>query len=88
MYNTGQLPSITVQTLWPGLCIYSGMEKRVFGVILASLGIIGLVVAAVLFMRGGGGAHHTRSLIVFILLGLIFFISGVGLVKNTTDKPT
>ncbi|HTJ11771.1 MAG TPA: hypothetical protein VL547_07090 [Dinghuibacter sp.] len=64
------------------------MEKRIFGVILASLGIIGLVVAAILFMNGGGGPHHTRSLIVFILLGLIFFFSGIALVKNTTDKPT
>ena len=64
------------------------MEKRIFGVILASLGIIGLIVAAVLFMNGGSGPHHTRSLVVFIILGLIFFFAGIGLVRNTTDKPT
>lgn len=64
------------------------MEKRILGIILASLGIIGLIVAAVLFMNGGGGPRHTRSLIVCIVLGLVFFFSGIGLVKNTRDKAT
>jgi hypothetical protein len=64
------------------------MEKRILGIILAILGVLGLLVAAVLFMNGGGGARHIRSICVFGLLGAVFFFSGIGLVRNTNDKAT
>jgi uncharacterized membrane protein len=56
--------------------------KRTFGTILTILGIIGLIYAAIGFVQNSEGA---KSLIVFAVLGVIFFFTGIGLVKNTTD---
>lgn len=56
--------------------------KRTFGTILTILGIIGLIYAAVGFVQNSEGV---KSLIVFAVLGVIFFFTGIGLVKNTTD---
>lgn len=57
--------------------------KRTFGTILTVLGIIGLIYAGYGFV-----AHsiQTRELIVIGLIGIIFFFSGIGLVKNTKDE--
>ena len=57
--------------------------KRIFGAILTLLGIVGLIYSAVTFSNGSAG---TRDMIVFGVLGLIFFISGIGLVKTTKDE--
>lgn len=57
--------------------------KRTFGTILTVLGIIGLIYAAVGFVQNSEGA---KSLIVFAILGVIFFFTGIGLVRNTTDQ--
>ena len=57
--------------------------KRTFGTILTILGIIGLIYA------GWGFVNHsqqTRGLLVYGVIGLIFFVSGIGLVKNTKDE--
>ncbi|RZK57413.1 MAG: hypothetical protein EOO87_02995 [Pedobacter sp.] len=57
--------------------------KRTFGTILTILGIIGLVYA------GWGFVQHslqTRELLVIGVIGIIFFVSGIGLVKNTKDE--
>ncbi|WP_343302662.1 hypothetical protein AAHN97_14045 [Chitinophaga niabensis] len=57
--------------------------KRIFGAVLTVLGIIGLIYA------GYGFVQHsvkTRELIVVGIIGLIFFFSGIGLVKNTKDE--
>ena len=57
--------------------------KRTFGTILTILGIIGLIYA------GWGFVNHsqdTRGLAVYGVIGLIFFVSGIGLVKNTRDE--
>lgn len=57
--------------------------KRTFGTILTILGIIGLIYA------GWGFVQHsiqTRELIVISIIAIIFFISGIGLVKNTKDE--
>lgn len=64
------------------------MEKRVLGIILAILGIAGLILAAISFMQGGDGARHIKSLLVYGVLGIIFFVAGIGLVRNTNDKAT
>jgi uncharacterized membrane protein len=56
--------------------------KRTFGLILTILGIVGLIYAAVGFAQG---TENTRALIVYGILGLIFFLTGIGLVKNTQD---
>lgn len=64
------------------------MEKRVLGIILSILGIIGLIYAAVTFLNGGNGERNVKSMITFGILGLIFFFSGIGLIRNTKDRPT
>ncbi|RZK81852.1 MAG: hypothetical protein EOO92_03875 [Pedobacter sp.] len=57
--------------------------KRTFGTVLTILGIIGLIYSGYGFTQQSGA---TRQLIVFGVIGLIFFFTGVGLVKNTKDE--
>jgi uncharacterized membrane protein len=59
--------------------------KRLFGIILTVLGIAGLIYAAIVFMDANGGGPQVKSLIVYGLLGAIFFFTGIGLIKNTRD---
>jgi hypothetical protein len=60
--------------------------KRIFGAILTMLGIGGLIYTAVLFSNTGGSNHDIKSLVIFGVLGLLFFISGIGLVRTTKDE--
>ena len=60
--------------------------KRIFGTVLTILGIGGLIYTAVLFMNTGGSNKDIRAIIIFGVLGIIFFASGIGLVKNTKDE--
>jgi hypothetical protein len=64
------------------------MEKRILGIILAILGVLGLVLAAIGFLHGGDTSRHIKSIVVFGLLGAVFFFAGIGLVRNTNDKAT
>jgi hypothetical protein len=64
------------------------MEKRVIGIILTLLGVVGLIMAAVNFMNGGGGAKTIKEIIIYGILGAIFFFAGIGLVRSTKDRPT
>lgn len=59
--------------------------KRIFGSILTTLGIVGLIYAAFMFIQGQGG-ESWKTLIVLSILGLIFFTSGIGLIKGTKDE--
>ncbi len=56
--------------------------KRIFGTILTILGIIGLIYTGYELIN-----QNTEyiSLIVIGVIALIFFFSGIGLVKNTKD---
>ena len=63
------------------------MEKRVIGIILTLLGIAGLIFAAVKFMNGAEGSRGVKEIAIYGILGAIFFFSGIGLVKNTHDRP-
>jgi len=58
--------------------------KRIFGPFLIILGIIGLIWAAVLFLNDNNADWKTT--LVFSILGIIFFSSGLGLIKSTQDK--
>ena len=60
--------------------------KRIFGTVLTILGIGGLIYAAVLFVNTSGGMHDIRGLVMYGILGLIFFGSGIGLVRTTKDE--
>jgi hypothetical protein len=64
------------------------MEKRILGILLSILGVIGLVLGAIGFANGGSGGRSVRMTVVYLLLGAIFFFSGIALVKNTRDKAT
>ncbi|MES2746818.1 MAG: hypothetical protein V4648_00475 [Bacteroidota bacterium] len=60
--------------------------KRLFGGLLTVLGIVGLIYAAVVFTDTSGSERDIKSLIIYGVLGVIFFISGIGLVKTTKDE--
>lgn len=57
--------------------------KRTFGTILTILGIIGLIyTGAVIIQRDGNAVNLT----VIGVISLIFFLTGIGLVRNTKDE--
>jgi len=60
--------------------------KRVFGALLTVLGIAGLIYAAVLFVNAGSGAHQIKTMITCGVLALLFFVSGISLVRATKDE--
>lgn len=60
--------------------------KRIFGAILTVLGIAGLVYTAYLAVNMGESNQAIKMLLVYGILGLIFFISGIGLIKTTKDE--
>lgn len=60
--------------------------KRLFGGVLTVLGIIGLIYTAVVFANTNGSERDIKSLIIYGVLGAIFFISGINLVKTTKDE--
>jgi hypothetical protein len=60
--------------------------KRIFGGLLTLLGIGGLIYTAFIFANTGGGDRDIRSLIIYGVLGFLFFLSGIGLVRNTKDE--
>lgn len=60
--------------------------KRIFGALLTVLGIGGLIYSAVVFTNTSGGNHDVRALIIYGILGIVFFISGISLVRTTKDE--
>ena len=60
--------------------------KRIFGAVLTILGIGGLIYTAILFVNTSGGMHNIKALVIYGILGLIFFIAGIGLVRSTKDE--
>ncbi|MES2593538.1 MAG: hypothetical protein V4608_16765 [Bacteroidota bacterium] len=60
--------------------------KRIFGAILTILGIGGLIYVAVLFVNTSGGTKDVKAVVIYSILGLIFFISGISLVRTTKDE--
>lgn len=59
--------------------------KRIFGTILTILGIIGLIYGAYIFVNNSTGEQSIKTIAIYGVLGLIFFIAGIGLVKRTRD---
>jgi uncharacterized membrane protein len=60
--------------------------KRIFGVLLTLLGIAGLIYTATIFMNTSGTNQEIKTLIIYGVLGLLFFITGIGLVRTTKDE--
>jgi hypothetical protein len=59
--------------------------KRIFGALLTLLGIVSLISAAVMFVNNSVGTKDVKALLTYGSLGLVFFISGIGLVRSTRD---
>lgn len=60
--------------------------KRIFGAILTVLGIVSLIYAAYVFANTSTGEQNIKTTSIYGILGLIFFIAGIGLVRDTRDK--
>lgn len=60
--------------------------KRIFGAVLTLLGTGGLIYSAVLFVNTTGGTRDIKTLIIYGIIGLIFFIAGIGLIRTTKDE--
>ena len=60
--------------------------KRIFGAVLTTIGIVILCYGGYLFISSTNSATGWKSIIVSLLLGMIFFASGIGLVKGMKDE--
>ena len=60
--------------------------KRLFGGLLTILGIVALIYTAILFANLSSGVHALRAVIIYGILGLIFFISGISLIRTVRDN--
>jgi hypothetical protein len=60
--------------------------KRIFGALLTVLGIAGLIYSAVLFVNGSFELNNIKLLVTYGVLSLLFFISGISLVRTTKDE--
>ncbi len=61
------------------------MEKKVFGIILTVLGIIGLILAGMNFLRGSNETQNIKEIATYGIIGLIFFFAGIALIRTTKD---
>lgn len=59
--------------------------KRIFGALLTVLGIVGLIYSAIRF-ASSNGTNDLKTLITFGVLGLLFFIAGLSLIRTTKDE--
>lgn len=62
--------------------------KRIFGTLLTLGGICALIYAAMLFVNSSGGTQNMKVLGTTLVLGVIFFFAGIGLIRTTKDDPT
>lgn len=60
--------------------------KRIFGSLLTILGIGGLIFTAILFVNTSGSKHDVKALVMYGILGIIFFVAGIGLIRTTRDE--
>jgi len=60
--------------------------KRIFGALLTVLGIGSLIYAAVLFVNLQSSTHTIKEIVIFGILGLLFFVSGMGLIRTVRDN--
>jgi hypothetical protein len=60
--------------------------KRIFGALLTALGIGGLIYTAVVFSSTSGENNDIKELIIYGVLGIVFFVSGISLVRTTKDE--
>ena len=56
--------------------------------VITPLGAFGLIYAGIRFMNGVSGNKGIKELVIYGVLGAIFFFAGIGLVKHTHDRPS
>jgi predicted Na+-dependent transporter len=59
--------------------------KRIFGALLTVLGIGGLIFSAIMFVNSSG-TNNIKALMMYGILALVFFGSGISLVRTTKDE--
>jgi hypothetical protein len=59
--------------------------KRIFGALLTILGIGGLIFSAIMFVNSSG-TNNIKALVMYGILALVFFGSGISLVRTTKDE--
>lgn len=64
------------------------MEKRTIGIILIILGLVGLILAGVNFLKGSSNTYNIKQILTFGILGAVFFFAGIRLIQHTHDKAT
>lgn len=60
--------------------------KRFFGALLTALGIGGLIYDAVIFTNTEGSEKDIKTLVIYGILGIVFFTAGISLVRATKDE--
>lgn len=60
--------------------------KRIFGAFLTLLGLSGLIYATIIFVNLSGSTHNIKEVVIYAVLGLIFFISGISLIQTIKDN--
>jgi len=60
--------------------------KRIFGSVLTVLGISSLIYAAILFANSATTNQDIKVVIIYSALGLIFFVSGISLIRTVKDQ--
>ncbi len=61
--------------------------KRIFGALLTILGIFGLIYASIIFVNSkGNSSQNVKALVMYGILGVLFFVAGIGLVRTIKDE--
>lgn len=60
--------------------------KRIFGALLSVLGIVALIYVAVLVVNNSNTETNIKALVMYGVIGLIFFGAGIGLIRTTKDE--
>jgi len=60
--------------------------KRIFGALLTLLGLGGLIYAAIIFVNLSGSTHDIKEVVIYAVLGLIFFVAGISLIQTIKEN--
>jgi hypothetical protein len=60
--------------------------KKIFGAMLTALGISGFIYTTLFFADASGVTRDIKVIIIFGLLCITFFVSGIGLVRTAKGE--
>jgi len=60
--------------------------KRIFGALLTVLGIGALIYEAIIFTNTSGSDKDIKALVIYGILGTVFFMAGISLVRTIKDE--